>query len=112
MGEERMNLNDLKSNGVKSSNKLPQSATFNPMTVTFINHNGKMFTSAMDLPPDISIEAVKNIGRTVLESIDPKNRPTTDRLVALVELKQDITISDVKRIVIFDIETLTAMLQG
>ena len=112
MGEERINLSDLKSTGAKSYNKNLQPATFTDMTVTFINHNGKMFTSSMDLPPDITIEAVKNIGRTVLESIDPKNRPTPDRLVALVELNHDITIADVKRIVIFDIESLTAMLNG
>jgi hypothetical protein len=111
----KINISEKGDEGGKSKKRSSSnSSSLIDKTVTFINHNGRMFTSEMDLPENMTMEAVKSIGKTVLESIDPKGgAPRLDRLAVLAEIDDDtITIGDVKRIVIFDTGMLDSMTKG
>ena len=110
---KKVDLKDLK-NDLDNTRKPSAPATnTDDITVSFISSKGHIFTAEMNLPMNLTIDTMEGIGQTVLQCIEPKRgQVSKDSFVVLVQLKdENITLDQVEKIVIFDINKLNSALR-
>jgi len=109
---KKVDLRDLKDN-LRQSSSSPAPTQTDDITATFISSKGRIFTSEMNLPMNLTIDTMEGIAQTVLQCIEPKRGPVSkDSFVVFVQLKDEtVTLDQIEKILVFDENKLKSALR-
>ena len=107
------NLHNQSSNNTSRKKTKGNDSPLEDKTVTFVDGKGRMWTAEMNLPQNTSMEVMRSIAQANIGMMGNKPRAKTD-LVVLIEPHHldEVTLSDVERVVIFDRSKLDKLIGG